>query len=59
MSGAQGPFLPTFLENVLCLILQTFLCLATFECNAIYDWLNRMVQPIRSCVAFKFTNIGE
>ena len=28
---------------------------AAFEHNTTSDWLNRMVWPIRSCVAFKFT----
>ena len=38
-----GPYSATFLDNVPCLILHTFLYLATFECNATSDWLNRMV----------------
>ena len=39
---AQDPYSPTFLENVLCLILQTFLYEATFECNTTADWLNQL-----------------
>ena len=42
-TSIQDPYSPTFLENVLCLILHTFLYLATFECNATSDWLNGMV----------------
>ena len=33
--------------------------LEAFECNTTSDWVNGMVLPIRSCVAFKFTNFGE
>ena len=55
----QGSYSPTILKNVLCLILQIFLYLAAFACNTTSDWLNHMVNPIRSCVTFKFTNLGE
>ena len=47
----QGPYSPTILENIL--VLQNFLYLAEFECNTTSDWL------IRSCVTFKFANLGE
>ena len=30
-----------------------------FECNTTSYWLNRMVEPIRSCVTFKFATLGE
>ena len=33
--------------------------LEAFECKTTSDWLNHMVSPIRSCVTFKFTNLGE
>ena len=39
---------PTFPKNVLRLVLQTFLYLATFKCNT-------TIYPISSCVTFKFT----
>ena len=44
-----GPYSPTILKNILCLVLQMFLYLAAFECNTTSDW------PIRSQVAFKLT----
>ena len=52
----MGPTL-TFiiLDNVVCLFLQTFLSLVTFECNTTSDWLNHTVNPIRSRVTFKST----
>ena len=34
---------PTILENVICLILQPFLYLSTFECNTTSDWLKYTV----------------
>ena len=34
---------PTIHETVLCLTLQTFLYLATIECNITSDWLNHTV----------------
>ena len=37
----QGPYLLTILKNILCLVLQIFLCLEAFECNTTSDWLNR------------------
>ena len=58
-SVGMDPYSPTILQNVLSLVLQIFLYLETFECNTTSDWLNHMVQPIRSCVIFKFTNLGE
>ena len=39
----QGPYSPSILENVLCLILQSFQYLATSECNTTSDWLNHTV----------------
>ena len=39
----QGQYSPTILENVLCLIIQIFLYLATFECNTTFGWLNHTV----------------
>ena len=36
-----------------------FLYSTAFECNTTFDWLNHAVDPIRSSVAFKFTNLGE
>ena len=44
--------------TILSLLLQIFLCVEAFECNTTSDWLNHTVWPIRSCVAFKFTNLG-
>ena len=55
----QGPSSPTILKNTLCLILQIVLVLEAFECNTPSDSLNHTVEPIRSCVTFKFTNHGE
>ena len=54
-----GPYSLTILKNVLSLVLQIFLHLEAFERNTASDWLNRTINPIRSCVAFKFTNLGE
>ena len=54
-----GSYSPTILKNVLSLVQQIFLSLAAFECNTTSDWLNHTVQPIRSFVTFKFTNLGE
>ena len=45
--------------SVLYLIIQIFLYLEAFECNTTSDWLNQMVQPIRSCVTFHLANIVE
>ena len=39
----QGPYSPTILKNILCLVLQIFLYLAAFECNTTSDWLNHTV----------------
>ena len=57
----HGPYLPTILKTVLPLVPQIFLCLETLECtcNRNSDRLNRMFQPIRSCVTFKCTNLDE
>ena len=38
-----GPYSPTILKNILCLILQIFLVLEAFECNTTSDWLNHTV----------------
>ena len=40
---AEGPYSPTILKNVLCLVLQIFQYLAAFECNRTSDWLNHTV----------------
>ena len=53
--NSQGPYSPTILMSVLCLVLQILLYLAAFECNTTSDWPNHTVWPIRSCVTFKFT----
>ena len=45
-----------FLEFPKCFLEFLWLVQAS-ECNTSFDWLNRMVYPIRSCVAFKFTNL--
>ena len=37
------PYLPTILENVLCLILQIFLYLEAYECTTTSEWLNLTV----------------
>ena len=55
----QCPYLPTILQNILCLILQIFLYLKGLECYTTSDWVNRMVQPIRSCVTFQLANLGR
>ena len=55
----QGPNSLTMLKKILCLVLQNFLYLAVFKCNTTSNWLNRTVQPNRSCVTFKFPNILE
>ena len=34
-----GPYSPTILKNVICLIRQMFLYLEPFECNTASDWL--------------------
>ena len=39
-SGSVSPSIP---KNVICLVLQIFLYLEAFECNASSDWLNRPV----------------
>ena len=41
-------------RTLLCLVVQTFLYLATFEYNTTSDSFNHSVQPIRSCFTFKF-----
>ena len=51
-----GPYSSTVLKKVLCLVTQIFLFLAAYERNTTSDWLNHMVYPIKSCVAFKFKN---
>ena len=56
LESNQGPYSPTILENVLCLILKNFQYLAAFECNTTSDWLNYTVQPISNCVTFKLAN---
>ena len=38
---------------------HSFLYLEIFKCNTTSDWLNHTVQPIKSCVTFKFTNHDE
>ena len=53
--GHHGPYSATILKIVPCLVLY----LAAFECNTTADWLNRTVQPIRSCVTVKVSNLGE
>ena len=58
-NGQQSPYSLTILENIPSLVLRIFLYLEAFECNTTSDWLNHMVEPIRSCVTFKFTNFGE
>ena len=38
------PYSPTILKNVLCLVVQIFLYLATFEWKTISDWLHRLFE---------------
>ena len=52
----QSSYSPTILQNTLSLVLSPSLFYsAAFECKTTSDWLNRTVQPIRSCFTFKFT----
>ena len=53
-----GLYSLTILKSILSLVLQIFLHLEAFKCNTTSDWLNH-VKPIRSCVTFKFTYLGE
>ena len=53
----QASYTSVILENVLSLVLQIFLNLEVFKSNTIPDWLNHMVQPFRSYLIFKFSEI--
>ena len=59
--GLPGLHSPTILKNILSHVLKIFLKkkIEAFECNTTSDWLNHMVKPFKSCVIFKFTNLGE
>ena len=59
LMNKQDPYSPTILKNISSLVLQIFLYLEAFECKTTFDWLYPMVSPIRSCVAFRFTNLEE
>ena len=55
----QGPYSPTILDSVRSLALHFFLYSKAFACNTTSDWLKHTIWPIRSGVAFKFTNLEE
>ena len=42
-AGYKGPSSPTILKKVLCLVLQIFLYLISFECKKSSDWLSHTI----------------
>ena len=59
MKFIQQNNIGSILENILSLVLQSFVSLTAFECNTTSDWLNRIRFSQSEVVTFKLTNLGE